>query len=85
MSQLNKLFMDNYDVIIGAGSALLGQRGAMACTVAVEETITEHYNDQLRTLHEQQHKEEDALREVPSFFQLLKSFVCLGCFNFTWI
>jgi hypothetical protein len=34
----------------GAGSALLGKRAAMACTVAVEEVITEHYNDQLRTL-----------------------------------
>merc|ERR1719402_1889137 len=35
---------------LGAGSALLGKEGAMACTVAVEACITEHYNDQIRTL-----------------------------------
>ncbi len=32
---------------MGAGSALLGVKGAMACTVAVEEVIAEHYQDQL--------------------------------------
>jgi ubiquinone biosynthesis monooxygenase Coq7 len=32
---------------LGAGTALLGPRAAMACTVAVEEVITEHYNSQL--------------------------------------
>ena len=37
---------------LGAGSALLGPRAAMACTVAVEEVITHHYNEQLRTLNE---------------------------------
>ena len=35
---------------LGYGTALLGTRAAMACTVAVEEVIAEHYNDQLRTL-----------------------------------
>ena len=35
---------------VGAGSALLGAKAAMACTVAVEEVIEEHYNDQLRIL-----------------------------------
>jgi len=35
---------------LGAGTALLGKEGAMACTVAVEASITEHYNDQLRLL-----------------------------------
>lgn len=29
---------------LGAGSAMIGKEAAMACTVAVEETITEHYN-----------------------------------------
>jgi len=50
--------------LLGAGSALLGPRAAMACTVAVEEVITEHYNDQLRTLHEigVKTKEEEALK-----------------------
>lgn len=32
---------------LGAGTALLGARAAMACTVAVESVITEHYNRQL--------------------------------------
>lgn len=32
---------------LGAGTALLGPRAAMACTVAVESVITEHYNEQL--------------------------------------
>ncbi len=35
---------------LGAGSALLGKRAAMACTVAVESVIDEHYNAQLESL-----------------------------------
>eukprot|EP00741_Cyanophora_paradoxa_P002865 tig00000640_g2781.t1 len=35
---------------LGMGTALLGKEAAMACTVAVEEVISEHYNDQVRTL-----------------------------------
>uniref|UniRef100_A0A182FMK0 5-demethoxyubiquinone hydroxylase, mitochondrial n=1 Tax=Anopheles albimanus TaxID=7167 RepID=A0A182FMK0_ANOAL len=35
---------------LGAGTALLGEKAAMACTVAVESVIVEHYNDQLRQL-----------------------------------
>lgn len=36
---------------LGAGSALIGgAQGAMAITVAVEATITEHYNNQIRVL-----------------------------------
>lgn len=38
---------------LGAGSALLGEKAAMACTVAVETVIVEHYNDQLRQLMEE--------------------------------
>lgn len=37
---------------LGAGTALMGQKAAMACTVAVENVIVEHYNDQLRSLME---------------------------------
>jgi ubiquinone biosynthesis monooxygenase Coq7 len=33
--------------LLGAGTALLGARAAMACTVAVESVITDHYNAQL--------------------------------------
>lgn len=32
---------------LGAGTALLGEKAAMACTVAVEEVIDEHYQQQL--------------------------------------
>jgi len=35
---------------LGAGTAILGEKAAMACTVAVETTITEHYNNQIREL-----------------------------------
>ncbi|MDR3437022.1 demethoxyubiquinone hydroxylase family protein [Telmatospirillum sp.] len=35
---------------LGAGTALLGEKAAMACTVAVEETIEGHYAAQLEQL-----------------------------------
>ena len=35
---------------LGAASALLGERAAMACTVAVEEVIDGHYARQAETL-----------------------------------
>lgn len=35
---------------LGAGTALLGERAAMACTVAVEEVIEEHYAGQIAKL-----------------------------------
>jgi ubiquinone biosynthesis monooxygenase Coq7 len=37
---------------LGAGTALLGERAAMACTVAVEEAIDEHYAEQAAALGE---------------------------------
>jgi len=37
---------------LGAASALLGARAAMACTVAVEEVIDEHYQGQAARLDE---------------------------------
>lgn len=37
---------------LGAGTALMGEKAAMACTVAVETVIVDHYNDQLRQLME---------------------------------
>ncbi|MEI8320528.1 MAG: demethoxyubiquinone hydroxylase family protein [Alphaproteobacteria bacterium] len=33
--------------LLGLGTALLGKKAAMACTVAVEEVIDEHYRSQL--------------------------------------
>jgi ubiquinone biosynthesis monooxygenase Coq7 len=44
---------------LGATTALLGARAAMACTVAVEETIDEHY----RAQHAQLGEDEGPLRE----------------------
>lgn len=38
--------------MLGATTALMGEKAAMACTVAVETVIVEHYNDQLRQLME---------------------------------
>ena len=35
---------------LGAGTALFGEKAAMACTVAVEETIDEHYAAQIEEL-----------------------------------
>ena len=35
---------------LGAGTALLGKVGAIACTVADKSSITEYYNAQLRAL-----------------------------------
>jgi len=35
---------------LGAGTALIGKEAAMACTVAVEDVIIEHYNAQIRDL-----------------------------------
>ena len=45
---------------LGAATALLGERAAMACTVAVEEVIDEHYQWQAEQLGE----EDPALREA---------------------
>lgn len=37
---------------LGAGTALMGAKAAMACTVAIESVISEHYAEQLDTLGE---------------------------------
>ena len=37
---------------LGAATALLGEQAAMACTVAVEEVIDEHYRGQIASLGE---------------------------------
>lgn len=45
---------------LGAATALLGERAAMACTVAVEEVIDEHYRHQAEMLE----GEDPALQET---------------------
>ena len=42
--------------ILGAGTALMGEKAAMACTVAVEKVIGEHYQEQTDLLQEDQKK-----------------------------
>lgn len=49
---------------LGLGTALMGKEAAMACTVAVEEVIAEHYNDQVRVLLGEGWEEEGELREL---------------------
>lgn len=51
--------------MLGAGTALLGEKAAMACTVAVEETIDEHYQAQIKKLGD----DEKVLRETCSKFR----------------
>lgn len=51
--------------MLGAGTALLGQKAAMACTEAVEEVIDEHYADQIKILGE----DETALRDELEVFR----------------
>jgi len=49
---------------LGAATALMGPRAAMACTVAVEEAIDEHYRAQLDTLGDD---EADLRRSIAKF------------------
>ena len=37
---------------LGAVTAMMGEKAAMACTVAVEEVIDEHYAEQSKALHD---------------------------------
>ena len=51
--------------LLGAATAALGERAAMACTVAVEEAIDTHYSGQIAALEET----EPALREELTRFR----------------
>jgi ubiquinone biosynthesis monooxygenase Coq7 len=48
---------------LGAATALLGERAAMACTVAVEEVIDEHYRRQSEQLGEAEPELKAAIEE----------------------
>ncbi len=39
---------------LGAATALMGEKAAMACTIAVEETIDEHYQEQIEALGDEE-------------------------------
>uniref|UniRef100_A0A2K5VUY7 5-demethoxyubiquinone hydroxylase, mitochondrial n=1 Tax=Macaca fascicularis TaxID=9541 RepID=A0A2K5VUY7_MACFA len=54
---------------LGAGTALLGKEGAMACTVAVEESIAHHYNNQIRKLMEEDPEKYKELLQVIKKFR----------------
>ena len=45
-------FWDVAGFALGAGTALIGPKAAMACTAAVEEEIDRHYTEQLEELQE---------------------------------
>ncbi|XP_038619867.1 5-demethoxyubiquinone hydroxylase, mitochondrial isoform X2 [Tachyglossus aculeatus] len=65
------LLMPLWNVVgfaLGAGTAFLGREGAMACTVAVEESIANHYNNQIRALMEEDpEKYEELLQIIKKF------------------
>ena len=65
LDTFNQLLLDNdtrptvllqlWNVIgfgLGVASAVMGKKAAMACTIAVEEVIGEHYDKQAQTLNE---------------------------------
>uniref|UniRef100_A0A0B6ZDP2 5-demethoxyubiquinone hydroxylase, mitochondrial n=1 Tax=Arion vulgaris TaxID=1028688 RepID=A0A0B6ZDP2_9EUPU len=54
---------------LGAGTALLGKEAAMACTVAVEDVIGDHYNSQLRQLVEDDPEKHKELLEIVKKFR----------------
>ncbi|MCH8182206.1 MAG: demethoxyubiquinone hydroxylase family protein [Proteobacteria bacterium] len=49
---------------LGAGTALLGERAAMACTVAVEEAIDRHYAAQAAYLGDDEEELRDVVEEA---------------------
>lgn len=50
---------------LGAGTALMGEKAAMACTIAVEEVIDDHYRRQAESLDE----DEPELKETIEAFR----------------
>ena len=52
---------------LGAATALMGEKAAMACTVAVEETIDEHYAGQIKALAP--YEEESILQKTCAQFR----------------
>jgi 3-demethoxyubiquinol 3-hydroxylase len=52
---------------LGAATAILGERAAMACTVAVEEVIGEHYDNQVRRLRELDEGDEELAEVLAAF------------------
>lgn len=53
--------------MLGATTAMMGEKAAMACTVAVESVIIEHYNDQLRQLMDQPNPDKEILALITKY------------------
>lgn len=53
--------------LLGAGTGLIGEKAAMACTVAVETVIVEHYNDQLRQLMDDDNVNKELMDTIKKF------------------
>ena len=54
---------------LGAATALMGEKAAMACTVAVEEVIDEHYQQQSERLSGDTHQDEPMLKSTIDEFR----------------
>ena len=80
--------------VLGAATAVMGERAAMACTIAVEETIDAHYTAQIDRLEDDEKPLRDTLvrfradeREHMSIaeandgggFRLLSAVIRTGC------
>jgi len=52
---------------LGVASALMGEKAAMACTIAVEEVIGEHYAKQAETLDKNDNKLKSTLEKKQAF------------------
>lgn len=48
---------------LGAGTAIMGKKAAMACTVAVEKVIGEHYEEQTKLLEKDQKKLKSTIKK----------------------
>jgi 3-demethoxyubiquinol 3-hydroxylase len=53
--------------MLGATTAMMGEKAAMACTVAVETVIVDHYNDQLRQLMETPNPDKELMEIITKF------------------
>lgn len=53
--------------MLGATTAMMGEKAAMACTVAVESVIIEHYNDQLRQLMDEPNPDKEILALITKY------------------
>ncbi|KAL7058103.1 hypothetical protein AAHC03_016483 [Spirometra sp. Aus1] len=54
---------------LGVATGLLGEKSAMACTVAVESVVGDHYNNQIRELLQEDPKAHTELLEILKQFR----------------